>query len=126
MPRGVQYPIEFLAYRCCAGGVDMVSVPLALIKNNAVRMGNGFLRASEQYPQTPAVCIEGWLLGEVADKRHQQHARVGATRKAVFGFVMTCFTLSTDHVRARLKKRFSEDKYQQMANLRYIGVPGTG
>ena len=76
-------PIEFLVRiknKALAAWDTVSKKPLAFIKNAVRSMGNGFARFKNNIRKHLLFGIEGWLLGEVADKASACR-RAGATRK---------------------------------------------
>ena len=105
-------PIEFLVRiknKALAAWDTVSKKPLAFIKNAVRSMGNGFARFKNNIRKHLLFGVEGWLLGEVADKGISM-PESWSDPKAVFGFVMDVLGLSMDHMFELLKKRFSEDK----------------
>jgi hypothetical protein len=109
-------PVD-LAARVWAKAVaawDVVSAkPIEFIKNAARSIGRGFTLLWKNIRTHLSFGLEGWLLGEVAEKEIKLPKKWSDAGQ-VFDFVLSVLGLSMNHVFELLAKRFDPEKVKKL------------
>lgn len=112
-------PIEFLVKiknKALAAWDTVSKKPLEFIKNTVRSIGNGFKRLWNNLTGHLEFGVQGWLLGEVADKEITL-PESWSNPKDVFGFVLDVLGLNMNHIFELLKKRFNEDQVNRAKKI---------
>lgn len=100
-------PLELLVEikRKAIGAWDVISKkPIDFLKNAVRSIGYGFLLLGQNFLEHLQFGVEGWLLGELAEKKISK-PKSWTDPKELFFFVLSVLGLTTAHVLDLLKKR---------------------